>query len=129
MTPTEAMELNLLNVGLYSTILGLLTWGIWQKVKISMRESSLAKVTNWQNQFAPVAIALIVVYSFYPMTLFTWLPFEPSLPHLAQVYSGLLIGSMSHLEHESIKHLGGFFLGIINRFGGFGVSHNNNAKG
>jgi hypothetical protein len=74
-----------------------------------------AKLQEWQNRVGPLILAMIVVYSFWPYTFFTWLPFTPAVAHLPQIYSGILVGSMSNLEYESIRRLGTMFKDLIGR--------------
>jgi uncharacterized membrane protein len=103
---------NLYAAFVYSFILGLIVYGAWEKFKAS-RPSWQPRL--WENQIGPMLIALFVVYTFYPVNLFTYLPFEPAVPHLAQIYSGVLIGATSHLEYVGIRNLGGFFEGLLGR--------------
>ncbi len=123
----EIMDLTLRNAFLYLTTLGIITLSAYSKIKPIIKKYKIRKELNctecqndnsiidWRNELIPFFFSIFLVYSFYPISFFTYMPFVPNHWTLDVLYSALIISSVSNVEYSGIKNLGNIFVNMIGR--------------
>ena len=123
----EALDLAMRNGYLYVITLGIVALSAYNKFKAifnrgkTRRELGYAEgqdsdsVVNWKHELIPFFVAILLVYSFYPISFFTYMPFVPNHWTLDIIYSALIVSSISNLEYSGIKNLGSIFANMIGR--------------
>jgi len=71
---------------------------------------------TWKDLVVPPIIGLGVAWIFYPATVFDYLPFQPNYPIFAYIITAFIISRIANMEHDTVKTIGKFFMGVANKF-------------
>ena len=96
----------------YAVIVGLIIEATYQRLKCFEQAKHRVK------EIKLTMIAILVVSSFYPYTIFTWTPFKPALPLFAQVWTAFLLARTANGLHNGFDALVEFFKAGSFRVGG-----------
>ncbi len=88
---------------------------IFGKKPLQLAEGDLILKENWQSELMPAVIGLIVVYLFYPTTMFDFLPFSTTHHASDWVITALVVSRSANGAHEGYKGLALFFQGLVGR--------------
>ena len=123
----EALDLALRNGFLYVTTLGIVALSAYNKFKAifnrgkTRRELGYAEsqdsdsIVDWKHELIPFFVAILLVYSFYPVSFFTYMPFMPNHWMLDILYTALIISSTSNAEYAGVQKLGNIVSSMIGR--------------
>ena len=114
----EVLDLTLRNVSLFLFTLMALTESAYALKKATHRKKkdSLHE-SDWRNVYYPVLLGVLIAWSFYPVTYFSYMPFRPALPYLDVAYTGLLAGRVANGGHAAFGQFGDLFSSWAGRVG------------
>lgn len=111
------LEITLPHAAVYAIILGIIVDSTHQQVK-SIIDVETRRHRNWLDELIPFAIAAFVVYLFYPITLFSMLPFAPRSPLADALLTTIFIGRGAGATRELLAYTRKLSSGIIDRLNG-----------
>ncbi len=129
----NVIDLALNNLYLFCIICSLIVMSAYNKIKVFTHKSKKKDILetpqfdemgnpikerqslNWKHEYIPFVLAILLLVTFYPTNIFTYLPFNTISPILDVVYSALIMSSVSNANYASVEKLGNLFSGMIGR--------------
>lgn len=100
----EVWDIYIRDFLLYVGILFLIIESTYQRLKV-LWQADYRKEGRWQDEVGPLLVAVIVVASFWPVTMFDFLPFRPPWQVFAILWTVMIGARASSGAHELYKRI------------------------
>ena len=120
----EIWELYLRDFLLYLGIIFLIIESTYQRVKV-LWEPKYQERGRWQDEIGPMIVALIVILSLWPRTMFDYLPFKPRWQIFSILWTMMLGARAASGAHEMYKRVVEIVQSLSTRIRGMWGNNNN----